>query len=317
MSGGITANKFEWLKQVPQCDLSGSEWRVLLAIFNRTDGDGSGAYPSYDRLADDTDLPERTIRKALKTLRDTGLIVQEKRGGRDGSGASWASVYRLGDPSQYVDKSNLNRHEQGMSTGKNGVSQPARIAPPTEPLPDPLPDSEELRSPQTNAGPISRRWHINGSHVAAATAYGVNANEVGAVFKSWAAREGVRSRDFDAKFGKLLELVGHAESCPEDKGFAGISDHSESGEMDWYMRPPYRVATPPVAVPLTAPLGIAGQWTAETWPGSNACKVAASKAGKDYSDELTGFRARHCGESGRAIEFEKMFKSELVGGLQR
>jgi DNA-binding MarR family transcriptional regulator len=66
---------------------SSSAKLALLAISNFADEDGV-AWPSQGRLAADTGLAERTVRRALEQLEEAGLIRREERRRRDGSRSS-------------------------------------------------------------------------------------------------------------------------------------------------------------------------------------------------------------------------------------
>jgi len=57
---------------------------TLLAVSNFANEDGV-AWPSQRRLASDTGLAERTVRRALEQLEDAGLIRREERRRNDGS----------------------------------------------------------------------------------------------------------------------------------------------------------------------------------------------------------------------------------------
>lgn len=73
---------------------------------------------------------------------------------------------------------------------------------------------------------------MNGLHVNKGAAIGLNVRAVGDVFKRWAIAEGIRSRDFDKRFGVLLDVIEQGHH-PEDMGFAGISDYA-GGDYHWY-----------------------------------------------------------------------------------
>src|SRR5688500_5496990 len=51
---------------------------VLLAVANYADADGS-CWPSQERIAHDTELGERTVRRSLAELEAMGLLRREER----------------------------------------------------------------------------------------------------------------------------------------------------------------------------------------------------------------------------------------------
>ena len=72
-----------------------TKW-VLVTLCKYADADGSNCYPSLARLAADTNLVERTVRLALRSLEDAGYIAVEHRG------HVLTSMYRLPLYEQYL-----------------------------------------------------------------------------------------------------------------------------------------------------------------------------------------------------------------------
>lgn len=84
---------------------------VLLVIAAHADPDGSNAYPSTARLAEETGLSQRTVRRALRTLEGLGELVVEEPGR-----GHTANRYRVLMPmSTVVNKAVDNPKEIGQS----------------------------------------------------------------------------------------------------------------------------------------------------------------------------------------------------------
>jgi DNA-binding transcriptional ArsR family regulator len=84
-------------------DRCGNYVTVALAVHNYSSGDGTSSYASAKRISADTGIPERTVERALKFLRDEALIHLDRRGGRGGDGSVWASEYSLRIPAKWSD----------------------------------------------------------------------------------------------------------------------------------------------------------------------------------------------------------------------
>lgn len=92
MTAGFS--KLTWLRGLAGADLTPTEYRVLVAVFNYADASGCNAYPGTRKLAADCGTSTSTIDRALSALRSKGWLIQDYKG----SGfAGKSSVYRLGD----------------------------------------------------------------------------------------------------------------------------------------------------------------------------------------------------------------------------
>lgn len=168
------------------------------------------------------------------------------------------------------------------------------------------PNDDSSRNPK----PMFDDWHPNGIHTNSGKRYGIHVKAISDVFKKWAIAEGERSSDWDRKFGDLLRMIGEGERCPDDNGYFDIYAYAVDPTVDWYEDEHYRWSKPPI-VPSRPPAPN-GTYYADAWPGSNACRIAATKHGV-YDALLADFRERHAGLSPqRAIEWESKFKSELA-----
>lgn len=73
--------KLAWQKALRGAELSPTEYMVLLTISTYTDEHLEHAHPGWARLADDTHLDRRTIKKAVDSLRMKGYLVLTMPGG--------------------------------------------------------------------------------------------------------------------------------------------------------------------------------------------------------------------------------------------
>jgi hypothetical protein len=64
---------------------SSSEKFVLVALADRANGDTGECFPKVDRLAEDTQLSNATVRRCLKALADDGFVKRERQRRDDGS----------------------------------------------------------------------------------------------------------------------------------------------------------------------------------------------------------------------------------------
>lgn len=92
-----TATRYEWERIVRRARLGAPTKAVALAMATYADRDGSRVYPGVARLAAVTELSERSVRGALKKLRDVGLIERTFSGGHRGV-QSFTDVHRLAIP---------------------------------------------------------------------------------------------------------------------------------------------------------------------------------------------------------------------------
>lgn len=87
---GVWVN--DWVRGVRRARLGTSTYAVALTIASYADADGSKIYPGVARLAWECEVSYTTVKRALRLLRDAGLIERVKRGNR---AAGWSDRYRL------------------------------------------------------------------------------------------------------------------------------------------------------------------------------------------------------------------------------
>lgn len=149
--------------------LSAAQKAVLVALADHADDEGRDVFPSVELLTFKTSCGERTVRRALKDLREMGLIhvVREAT-------YHLTTEYRLDLPEMQVRQSRPARAaERGARAAGHGVperqSRPARAAPkpsynhhdqpsynrmpelPTEALPDLSRNQEEQQAEMISA----------------------------------------------------------------------------------------------------------------------------------------------------------------------
>ena len=66
----VEASKWAW----EQAGLSAAEKLVLLCLADHADENGENCFPSQRRIAQKTDLRKETVTRAVRALRDRGLI---------------------------------------------------------------------------------------------------------------------------------------------------------------------------------------------------------------------------------------------------
>ena len=92
-----TATRYDWERIIRRARLGAPTKAVALAMATYADRDGSRVYPGVARLSAVTELSERSVRGALKKLRDLGLIERTFSGGHRGVN-SFTDVHRLAIP---------------------------------------------------------------------------------------------------------------------------------------------------------------------------------------------------------------------------
>lgn len=107
MTGESTAaGRYEWERLIRRVRIGRTTKFVALALATYADADGSRVRPGEARLAAVTELTDRAVRNALKSLRELGLIERVNKGGRHGM-YGMADVYRLAIPVDLLDRLEL------------------------------------------------------------------------------------------------------------------------------------------------------------------------------------------------------------------
>lgn len=70
----MSLEAYIWAANLPLSRCNGTPFRVLLQLADRADAHGYHAFPSVETIAENLECSERTVQRALKTLRDDGLI---------------------------------------------------------------------------------------------------------------------------------------------------------------------------------------------------------------------------------------------------
>lgn len=70
----MSLEAYIWAANLPLSRCNGTPFRVLLQLADRADKLGYGAYPGVEGMAETLECSPRTIQRALKELREVGLI---------------------------------------------------------------------------------------------------------------------------------------------------------------------------------------------------------------------------------------------------
>lgn len=93
-----SAPVFEWLRALRGCELTITTVGVLTMLATYADWDGRNAYPGEERLAADTNLSVRSVRRHLETARLVGWISRDETSGHRARGRGLADRYMLTIP---------------------------------------------------------------------------------------------------------------------------------------------------------------------------------------------------------------------------
>lgn len=125
--GAPALTKLLWQKRLRGADITPVEYMVLLTLSTYADRSLMRAHPGWTRLAADTRLDTRTIKKAMRALADKGYVQLVQAGGNQ-YGKGTANDYRLtlpvvhkGDtgstpyPDEETDRRGASRAPRGTS----------------------------------------------------------------------------------------------------------------------------------------------------------------------------------------------------------
>lgn len=90
-------------------DISGYAKAVFVYLCRRAD-DESRAFPTYARIAQDVGFSLSTVRRAIETLTEIGLLIKEAR--YDGRGFQTSNIYTLIRPSSIPEQQHSQREEK-------------------------------------------------------------------------------------------------------------------------------------------------------------------------------------------------------------
>ncbi len=135
--------KFAYLKAITEHEgLTLAQFKLLVAVYNATDGDGRHGRVGSQYLADKLHIDRRDVRRRLKELEGKGFLLVESAGGgrRSGSGSGWVSSYAValpGDiwPNNEGTQTPPSDHNVGTETPpKEGTETPPKEGTETPPL---------------------------------------------------------------------------------------------------------------------------------------------------------------------------------------
>jgi len=101
---------YEWMRLVRRCCFTAPTNLVALTLATYANQDGTNIFPGVDRLTRVTGLSERSVRGAMKTLRDVGLIERTRAGSSMGRRAL-TDVHALAFPVDLADRLKAARVE--------------------------------------------------------------------------------------------------------------------------------------------------------------------------------------------------------------
>lgn len=124
---GETGFKFEWERKVADCRLGAATKSVAMWLSHHANHTGTNSHPGIQRLAHETELSERTVRRCLEQLRDIGLIVRTMKG-------STAAKRNFADSYDLVIPADLDTHvrvapkpaREQTGYGRGGVANHVR-----------------------------------------------------------------------------------------------------------------------------------------------------------------------------------------------
>lgn len=90
-------NKLKYLQQLRHAALTHAEYRVLVTLLTYSRDDGTNAHPGYRRLAEECQMSNGTVSKAVKKLKSAGWLWETSRGTK-GEGGRNAAVFELRVP---------------------------------------------------------------------------------------------------------------------------------------------------------------------------------------------------------------------------
>lgn len=176
-SGRRSFDKFEYLKQIHNLphsrNLTNAESRVLVAVFNFTDGHGRRAHPGVELLARRLDYAKpRNVEKLLAILTAKGYLVVESVGGGQGRATSYALALPAdpAEPDPWADLDNPVHGGRGLDTEprpprtpnpvRHGRQTPSAMDGPSdqEQTTNQSAPPETSTSAQTSAGPDAAVW---------------------------------------------------------------------------------------------------------------------------------------------------------------
>lgn len=107
----VSVDTFEWQRILRRVQIPPGCKYLGLMMATYANGDGTHILPGIERLARVMNVSEPTVKRALKELRQLGLVERVKQGNRH---AKLADEYRLTMPSNVLDLPMLDPEE---STG--------------------------------------------------------------------------------------------------------------------------------------------------------------------------------------------------------
>lgn len=123
------------MAQIFELDIPSTEKLVLLAMADHARDDGTGCYPSIDRLARKSSLTRRGVQKIIRRLEDAGLAVPTERfSGRHQLTTEYRiSLGERGEQGSLVFRRGRTPEHNGANVVRGGANQDAQRGEPCSP----------------------------------------------------------------------------------------------------------------------------------------------------------------------------------------
>jgi hypothetical protein len=117
-------SKLAWHKRTHGHDFTGSEFRVLMSIFDHSSADGTNSHPGIKRMMKETGYKKAAVSTAVTQLKARGWIHETRKG----SGVSGnASVFELVPDAPQPPSSSPAGEQPNEPSSSPGVEQPTGV----------------------------------------------------------------------------------------------------------------------------------------------------------------------------------------------
>jgi hypothetical protein len=195
-----------WAYELP---LVGPQKFVLVALADMAD-EANSCYPGQKRLVAMTGFAEKTVRRALASLEDSGLLRREQRHGAFGYRTSDRYTLNVGvqmlETLPVTEPSGLSAHRSESPFLPVSQSQPTgqsdqAVEPSEEPLVEPSGRKPEKKKPSL---PLPDVWSPSKANIAYAVENNLDVDHEVEQFRAHAAANDRRQADWSAAFRMWL-----------------------------------------------------------------------------------------------------------------
>jgi hypothetical protein len=153
--------KWQAKQGMARLNLNGAEYAVLACLIDRASKGKGACFPSQEFIFGWTGRPERTVRRAVSTLEECGLIRVIDRGLKSNAYIiNWPPIFAAYQEMKRFEKRNAQRHG-AVTASPKVASQPATVRPEVAPhvrpevAAKPMKRTSEVREPMTLNEPSS------------------------------------------------------------------------------------------------------------------------------------------------------------------